>query len=213
MGETLFRRYTNLAAAIHLFTSKSITLLNPATWDDTNDAYYMAEYKRLTKAQSVLALCFAECDERYHHWKVFSHGSDGVSILFDKDALLGPLLGDPSIHAEHIRYRMVDAMRHDILEIDSLPFLKRHPYQDENEFRIIFTGMHDAEETKSYPIKLSSIKRVTLSPWLSTKLSDSVKRTLKSIDGCKNIRISRSTLVGNEAWKGFTTHAVPRVAP
>jgi hypothetical protein len=34
-----FRRYTNLAAVVHLLHAKAITLLNPATWDDRNDAY------------------------------------------------------------------------------------------------------------------------------------------------------------------------------
>lgn len=66
-----FRRYTNLAAAIHLLQSRKITLLNPARWDDANDAYFMAEYKRLVGAETVLALCFAETAETYHHWRVF----------------------------------------------------------------------------------------------------------------------------------------------
>jgi hypothetical protein len=54
-----FRRYTNPAATIHLLRQKKITLLNPATWDDKNDAYFMAEYKRLKSAQngSGLVLC------------------------------------------------------------------------------------------------------------------------------------------------------------
>jgi hypothetical protein len=55
VGVETFRRYTNLAAAIHMLRTKSITLLNPATWDDKNDAYYMAEYKRLKDAATVLA--------------------------------------------------------------------------------------------------------------------------------------------------------------
>ena len=38
-----------------MLRTKSITLLNPATWDDKNDAYYMAEYKRLKDAATVLA--------------------------------------------------------------------------------------------------------------------------------------------------------------
>lgn len=50
-----FRRYTNLAAAIHLLQSRKITLLNPARWDDANDAYFMGEYKRLAGAETVLA--------------------------------------------------------------------------------------------------------------------------------------------------------------
>jgi hypothetical protein len=39
-------RFTNLAAAIHMLRTRTITLLDPNTWDDKNDAYFMAEYKR-----------------------------------------------------------------------------------------------------------------------------------------------------------------------
>jgi hypothetical protein len=48
-------RYTNLAATIHMLCTKCITLLNPATWDDKNDAYFMAEYKRTVVAGGVAA--------------------------------------------------------------------------------------------------------------------------------------------------------------
>ena len=51
MSAKTFRRYTNLAAVVHLLHAKAVTLLNPATWDDRNDAYYMAEYKRLKQAK------------------------------------------------------------------------------------------------------------------------------------------------------------------
>jgi len=64
MGVATFRRYTNLAVAIHMLRTKSITLLDPATWDDKNDAYDMAEYKRLKQAATVLALCFTESGEK-----------------------------------------------------------------------------------------------------------------------------------------------------
>ena len=92
-GPSLYR-YTNLAATIYMLRTRNITLLNPATWDDTNDFYFMSEYKRLKDAKSVLALCFAESEESYHHWRIFSSGSDGVRIEFDKPALLGALKSD-----------------------------------------------------------------------------------------------------------------------
>src|SRR6516164_3658196 len=42
------------------FRTKTITLSNPATWDDRNDAYFMAEYKRKVDAKTILALCFGK---------------------------------------------------------------------------------------------------------------------------------------------------------
>ena len=56
MGVSSLRRYTNLAATIHLLSSRKITLLDPSDWEDKNDAYFMAQYKKLKKASSVPAL-------------------------------------------------------------------------------------------------------------------------------------------------------------
>jgi hypothetical protein len=74
MAERTYRRYTNLASALHILRNKCLTLLSPATWDDRNDAFFMAEYKRLKEAKTVLAICFAVREETYHHWQIFSHG-------------------------------------------------------------------------------------------------------------------------------------------
>ena len=86
MGVETFRRYTNLAAAIHMLRTKSITLLNPATWDDKNDAYYMAEYKRLKDAATVLAFALQKATRSITTGGFFSHGSDGVCVEFDTPA-------------------------------------------------------------------------------------------------------------------------------
>jgi hypothetical protein len=191
-----------------MLRTKTITLLNPATWDDKNDAYYMAEYKRLKHAVTVLALCLTESDEKYHHWKVFSHGSDGVCIEFDKLQLLRTWKGDPMIKKGGVTYMLIKEMRaRPVIDFECLPFLKRQPYKDEREFRVIYLGMEDASETKSYPIELACIKRITLNSWMSQSLSNSVKDTLKSIPDCSAIRIYHSTLVDNEAWKGFAARA------
>jgi hypothetical protein len=167
----------------------------------------MAEYKRLKNAITVLALCFTESYERYHHWKVFSQGSDGVCIEFDKLQLLRTLNGDPMIRTDVVTYvRIKDMRARPVIDYERLPFLKRHPYEDEREFRVIYVG-NDASETKSYPIELTCIKRITLSPWMSQSLSNSVKDTLRSIAECSAFRIYHSTLVDNEAWKGFAARA------
>jgi hypothetical protein len=70
----------------------------------------------------------------------------------------------------------------------------------------------DAVEYKDYPIQLTCIRRITLSPWMSKTLAASVKKTLKSIPGCAMIKISRSTLVDNDAWKGFTARVSSRAS-
>jgi hypothetical protein len=191
-----------------MLRTRNITLLNPATWDDTNDSYFMSEYKRLKDAKSVLALCFAESEESYHHWRIFSSGSDGVRIEFDKPALLGPLKSDCNVRAELVKYtKLEDLQRKQAIACDELPFLKRWPYGDEREFRVVYTNLSDSVAAKDYPIALSSIRRITLSPWMPKALSASVKSTLRSIDGCSRIKVFQSTLVSNELWKKFTEKA------
>jgi hypothetical protein len=205
-----FRRYTNLAATIHLLSTRKITLLNPATWDDKNDAYYMAEYKRYKKAATVLALCFAEAPETYHHWKIFSHGSDGVCIEFDKDRLLSTFTMAHKIRTGYVKYKRIDRLestRH--INVEHLPFLKRLPYRDEREFRVAYVDAKQAVEYQDYPIKIRWIKRIILSPWMSKALSKSVKNILRSIDGCSSLTITRSTLVENERWKNITARVRP----
>src|SRR5580698_8948830 len=111
MGVTTFSRYTNLAATIHMLRSGKITLLNPATWDDTNDSYFMSEYKRLKRAKTVLALCFTESDEQYHHWRVFLHGPDVVRMEFNKLKLMAVCNGNEEITKRYADYRKIDDLR------------------------------------------------------------------------------------------------------
>lgn len=202
----VLHRYTNLAATIHLLKTKGITLLNPATWDDRNDAYFMAEYKRYKKAKTILALCFTKQNETYHHWRVFSHGSDGVRIDFDMDKIVSMFKAKVGVKQGPVRYRMVrEIEKLKSIDVEKLPFLKRSPYQDEKEYRVIFASKSVTAEFKDYPIEMGWIRRITLSPWMSTSLAASVKENLRAMDGCSELSIARSTLVNNEVWKNATT--------
>lgn len=201
----VFRRYTNLASLIHILQTRSITLLNPATWDDRNDSYFMSEYKRLKKAQSVLALCFANKQETYHHWRVFSHGSDGVCIEFEKDKLLWSFEDEPKITQGFMKYRYItDLKLLKNLTIDDLPFQKRASYRDEGEYRVVYTDMDSIVQYKQFRIDLDCINKIVLSPWMAKTVASSIIKTLRLIPSCEEISITSSTLVDNERWKQFT---------
>ena len=201
MIKSSLRRYTNLPATLHILQKKSLTLLSPSSWDDRNDAYCLTEYKNRLKAGSVLALCFAAAPETYHHWRVFSPGSGGVCLEFDKDQLQECVQDDPRFRCDSVIYRMINTVTTKGFKTDQLPFVKRFPYRDEKEFRILFVDMAENNEFKQFGIPLSSIKRITLSPWMPKALVTAVKSTLKSIKGCQKLRVNRSTLVENERWK------------
>ncbi len=202
------RRYTSLGALIHMLTIRKLTLLNPATWDDKNDTYFMSEYKRLMGAKTLLALCFAMGDETYHHWRVFSSGPDGVCIEFNKDKLLAHLAAQPGVTTRMVDYKTIKTLRGKPIPVTDLPFLKRKPYIDECEHRVIFLDTDTAVEFKDIDIDLNWIDRITLSPWISPALRKSVEQALQAINAkagdAPKLKIYRSTLTGNSEWQALT---------
>lgn len=206
-----FRKYTNLAAVIHLLQTQTVTLLDPSTWDDKNDAWFMKEFQDITGASTVLAICFAESDETYHHWRVFADGANGVCIEFDKDAILSAFDQIAGIRKGPVHYRLIDTLRRRTrIEPEELPFLKRRPYQPECEYRVIYVEKGRPPLTvKTFPIELGWIKRITLSPWMPSDLRHAVVKTLKAIPDCKELKVVRSTLVGNREWQALTSKARP----
>ncbi|MBN9267296.1 MAG: DUF2971 domain-containing protein [Hyphomicrobium sp.] len=201
MGATSLRRYTNIASALHVLRNRSISLLNPAFWDDRNDAYYLASYKYRTQAASVLALCFARAPETYHHWRVFSSGGDGLCIEFDEARLIEAIGKDDAVTARDVIYKEIKDVSGGPIATEDLPFLKRIPYRDEQEFRLLYVNPTVRTEFHHIPIPVTAISRITLSPWMAAPLAKSVKDTLKELPRCQVIKIYQSTLVENERWK------------
>lgn len=199
-NKKLLRRYTSLSALIQLLRSKQLTLLSPSKWDDRNDAYFLGQYARRKNLRAVLAACFARAGETYHHWKVFSHGLDGVCIEFDEDRLRATLAVHTNLTLGDVEYRKLEQIRKRPPEVDRLPFIKRYPFRDEKEFRVIYES-DSAVEFKSFAIDLRCISRITLSPWSNKPLADAVKAMIHDIDGCGKLRVYRTTLIDNEGWK------------
>ena len=202
------RRYTSLGAALHLLQTSQIALLSPAGWDDANDSWFLSEYKRLKGAETVLAICFAQTSETYHHWRVFSPGPDGVCIEFDKAPLVERLGRHSGVVQREVDYATIAALRNrDKIAVDDLPFLKRKPYEPECEYRIIYVDQKTQVESKDFEVDRAWIRRITLSPWMPDALKSSVRKTLKSIPSCENLSVVRSTLIGNDEWKSQATRA------
>ena len=204
---TYLRRYTDLPALLHLLSSRQITLLDPKTWDDKNDSYFMSVYKHRKKLKSVLALCFSQSPETYHHWRVFSNGPAGVCIVFHRQALLDDLTKDPQVSVGSMNYLTMTDARKKAFLVDELPFIKRYGYRPESEFRVLYTSATAELPALNFSIRISSIRSVSLSPWMHTTLSRSVVSAIRSVDGCNKLKVSRSTLISNEQWKGYANSA------
>ena len=84
--------------------------------------------------------------------------------------------------------------------VDDFPFIKRLPYKDEKEYRIIFTDKNRALDFHYLKIDLNCIDRITLSPYLNNNLTTSLKQFLWSIDGCEELEIYRSGSIRNQQW-------------
>jgi hypothetical protein len=214
MTERTFRRYTNLASALHILRHKCLTLLSPATWDDRNDAFFMAEYKRLKEAKTILAICLAVREETYHHWQVFSRGADGVCLEFDNEKLRSAFSRAEGVRHQMLDYQLITQVnKMSDFDLERLPFMKRWPYGDESEYRAVYIDRNEELSAYAVPIGLNAITRITLSPWLAPPLVPIVKETLKSLPGCSGLKVHRSTLIDNDQWKKLTGRVALPIQP
>jgi hypothetical protein len=208
VSKVYLRRYSDLTALIYLLSTKKITLLDPESWDDSNDSHYLALYKEKKKLKSVLALCFTETDERYDYWRIFAGGSSGVCIQFKRSELLRAVQRQPGLKAKKVKYVTLAQVRDMHLASKDLPFLKRYAFKHEYEFRMLYESEKEKLSTLDIAIPLSCIDKITLGPWIHPDLFTHVKKMLHLIDDCNNLKIRRSTLIGNEEWKNLGEAAI-----
>ena len=203
MGKFL-RRYTNLASALEILQSKKMSFLDPSRWEDKNDADYMSAYKREMRVPYLGALCFTTSEETYHHWRIYSHGLEGVCfrlkaeefIAAAKDAVSG-------LECRVMEYKSVKAIEDTKPATRDLPFVKRLPYESEAELRMVVTRKYKSPKLTppAAPLLPNFLDRIVLSPWLHKTLKPAVVKTLRSIEGFEDIEITRSTLIDYPRWR------------
>lgn len=194
-------RYTSLPSVLHVLRMRAITLLSPASWDDRNDAHYLDVFAKESGYGSVLALCFTQVGETFHHWQVFADGGRGACIHFRRDRLLDALRrARLPLRSSTVRYETADTVRRHPPAIASLPFLKRSAFADEREFRVVGC-FDDARRTHDVPVPLAAIDRVVVGPRVSAPLFDTIRATLRGLDGCERLPVFRTTLLDNALWK------------
>jgi len=203
----ILRRYTDVPALLYLLNRKAVTLLDPVSWEDTNDSHYLSLYKGYRRLGCLLALCFTQAGESYHHWRVFANGAGGVCVQFDRVALLAAVKLHDGIRARSVKYLTLSAIRSTPPSARNLPFVKRYAYAHEKEFRIIYESHSDDPVTLDIPVVLDAIVRITLSPWIQPTLSAELRKMLKAIPGCSHLEVARSTLIGNDEWKRLGENA------
>jgi hypothetical protein len=199
-------RYTNLASLFDTLLHKRIFLLDPKSWEDTNDSYYLGVYKEKQNLKTLLALCLAETNETFHHWKVFSGNISGVCVEFDKEKLISHFKGIDTVIIDKVDYKKISELQSCPPELPKLPFYKRHPYRDEEELRIIYYSKEEEINSKSFAIDLSCIKQILLSYLLSDELRDSLIDVIHGLEGCERLTVIRTSLIDNKKWKEIADH-------
>lgn len=209
MTERLLRRYTTTPALLRILRKKAITLLDPMKWDDSNDSHSLRVFKENRNLQTLLALCFTETAETYHHWHVFAGDSAGVCIIFNKDLLLEQFDKSKGFDYGEVNYRTIDELRAQRPSVAELPFIKRAGYIDEREFRVLYKNRARQVASKDVRIPIECIRRIYLNPWMPKALVQCFRETIASIEGCERLKkyVFRSTLVGNNEWKELVSEA------
>lgn len=199
------RRYTNVPALLDILLNKALTLLSPNTWADKNDVYVIEQYKEHSpkNIKKLLALCFTEAEETFHHWNVFAGDSSGVCIVFDKESLIASAEKRDGVRHGPMAY--LDKNDFDFHKIDTneLPFIKRNGYNDEREYRFIYESSAEDDCLIGLPINTSCIKEIIFSPKMPSPLLFSVASIIKRIDESNYYKISmhKSELINDTEWK------------
>lgn len=196
------RRYTTLPQLIHLLRTRSLTLLDPKHWDDKNDGALIEKYRQKYDFERILALCFTQASETYHHWRIYAHGIGGVCIEFNKQRLLATLKKQSGLRSGSVEYVRIDRLADYQGKPRRWPFIKRRPYAGEEEFRIIYEDERlKAPDSFQVPFDLKAINRIYLSPWIYRDEADSIGETLRHLPGCGELNIHKTTLVSNQKWQ------------
>lgn len=196
------RRYTTISATLDVLRRRALPLLDPQSWDDRNDRYFMARYKDAKGLQGLYALCAAQCSETYHHWRVFTGAADGACIELRREPLEAALASSPDIRFGDVQYLVlsdVEALKP--ADLDRLPFVKRHGFAAEEEYRIILESNDPQAAARSIELPLSLIGRVYLNPWLPKPIAESIIATIREIPGCAKLSVQRSHLIDSARWK------------
>jgi hypothetical protein len=109
----------------------------------------------------------------------------------------------PEIRRQKVEYRLIRDLKKGAPTIAELPFLKRQPYESEDEYRLIYESKNVEQTTFDIPISLDAIRQITLSPWMNKTVSKSVRKLIKTIPGCDKLSVPRSTLIGNDDWMAY----------
>jgi hypothetical protein len=195
---TRLNRFTTLPVLLDFLERKKLVLLDPKSWDDKNDTEVILAYKEKKGIEKLFALCFTHDYETIHHWKTFANGSSGCCIEFDADKLI-QIFKKAKLRHGIVEYKKIKEATPNSFKLNQMPFIKRKPYECEQEYRIIWEGDTDANVFE-LDVPLDTINKITISQQMPEQVFITIKNLLKKTFDDPEKRISRSTIYENKRW-------------
>jgi len=195
------KRYTQLPQLLDILSTRTITVLSPASWQDRNDTYFLSRYAERKNLPGVLALCLTRASATYHHWYVFASSPSGVRLEFDERQFKEWAARIPNARLERVSYVKLGETGEGKLDADSLPFVKRHAFRDEGEVRLVVDAAYSHERARRLSFDLSLIRRIVVSPWLPNALFPAVEAAIRAAAPDVKLKIRQTTILENEEFK------------
>lgn len=195
--------------------TRSLALVNPDEWPDKNDSRGIHVFKEKTRTKHLLATCLTYASETSHHWTTYGK-EHGVRVVFLKERLLEAIPPEENFRWDKIRYLALKDFDENITDLwaDKIPFYKRKAYQDEKEFRIIWSadnlrGKVKYVQATDDPNRKITIKYLRVHEEAVSKIIFDAAVTdemLKELKGRvhralgKDVSVSRTTIQYSKGW-------------
>ncbi|MBB3697733.1 hypothetical protein KMW28_06055 [Flammeovirga yaeyamensis] len=192
-------RFTSLPVLIDLLEREKIVLIEPSSWDDKNDTLIIKEYKKKAGFSKLFALCFTPENETIHHWKTFADGISGCCIQFNGIKIIKLFAKTEKIRHGFVKYRKINEVENSDINFKDIPFIKREPYQFENEYRVIWEGNDDLSVFEM-AISLEIIDKITFAYQMPEPVFQSVKKMIETRYPKLQGKVNKSTIYENYEW-------------
>jgi hypothetical protein len=156
-------RYMTLDRLFMMLDTGKMAFSDPDSWPDKNDRAIVEAYRQKRHHCYVRILCFTEQDESALLWDSYANGSQGCRIKFNVTNLIAQLENINGIIGKNVEYiRDKDILNEE--SIAKVPFIKKLPYQLEQEYRVVWSG-------NSAEAPVISVDDILNTIWLSPKMS------------------------------------------
>jgi len=193
-------RYTSIPVLFDMLQNNRLFLSNPENWTDKTDVHFLKEY---AKGKEVRALCFFKNDETNLIWERYAE--KGCKITFNTELLLKSI-NKNSFEYDNVIYEEQKNFKYETHK-NKLLALKQLRYENEQEFRIVWTGEKEKKEGTFIKVNPKSIERIIISGDIPENLAKSLIKAIHTItSNTFDKKVFYSWLYNNKVWKNQTSN-------